>query len=78
VEKGKFAAVGREIVGREVVVCIVVRRRAERVGIRVERVGIRVERVGTVVERVDTLVERVGMLVEVEAQQTVESRRTDL
>jgi hypothetical protein len=73
VEKGKFAAVGREVV-----VCIVVRRRAERVDIRVERVGIVVERVGIVVERVDTLVERVGMLVEVEAQQTVESRRTDL
>jgi hypothetical protein len=66
VEKGKFAAVGREVV-----VCIAVRRMAERVDIRVERVGI-------VVERVDTLVERVGMLVEVEAQQTVESRRTDL
>jgi len=59
VEKGKFAAVGREVV-----VCIVVRRRAERVGIRVERV--------------DILVERVDILVEVEAQQTVESRRTDL
>ena len=58
-EKGKFAAVGREVV-----VCIVVWRRAERVGIRVERV--------------DILVERVDILVEVEAQQTVESRRTDL
>jgi hypothetical protein len=71
VANGKFAAVGRDVVGKEVVVCIVVRRRAERVDIRVERVGI-------VVERVDTLVERVGMLVEVGAQQTVESRRTDL
>ena len=68
--KGKFGFVERELV-----VCIVVWRRTETVGIGVERGGI-------VVERVDILVERVGILVaveaEVEAGRTEEMRRTDL